>query len=518
MFRASTLIFLWLSALVPAARSAQEERPADLAPKVLMIFVDGLVPEALATAPAQNLQRLMREGAWSLDARAESTAISGSGWSTFLTGVHWDKHGVPDNAFEHPRYDRWPHIASLLYEEDDERVVATSLCWTPIWEQLVAPIQLEHASNYQDEATLADFFDRDSNDARVAEDMRRWLQIRELELAIAMFGDLDEAGHSDGNLHYDAWDQRYRGVLRQIDGYVGELLDAIRARRTYAEEDWLVLVSSDHAGSMNLGHGRDIPEHRRIPLIVSGLSETSGVARGEIWPPPTPADLVPTALAHLGVVLRPEWELDGRVLGRAASPRPTATLGENLLVDGDAELERGFDGTAGFPDAWVPGWNDPGKLTVVRYGSPGHIPGLADARSASAGSNLFVGGDSEADTWMELALDLAPLRAEIERGVEYELSAWLGGYLDEDDRASLVATFLGEGGAILGRAVLPPVWPVDRARKTGLARREKVGILPRETREVRVRLDMLVASGANDACADDLSLVLRRLSGVPERR
>ncbi len=473
-------------------------------PKVLMIFIDGFIPEAIETASATNLARLMREGAFSLDARAESTAISGSGWSTFLTGVHWDKHGVPDNAFEHPRYDRCRHVAALLRAERPDAVVATSLCWDPIWEHLVQPLGLEHASNHQEESSLEDFFDSNSNDALVAADVAGWLALPDVQLAIAMFGDLDEAGHSQGNLHYDAWDERYRGVLRQIDVHVGELLQAIRRRPTWACEDWLVLVSADHAGSLNLGHGRNLREHRRIPLIVSGPS----VARGEIWPPPTHADLVPTALAHLGVALRPEWELDGRVLGRAPSERPRARQGENLIFQGDAELERGFAGTAGFPDAWVAGWSDPGALTVLRYGSEGGFPSASDPRSPTAGANFFAGGDAETDTWIEQTIDLAPLRAAIARGVEYELTGWLGGFQEEDDRAALSVTFLDGEGRILGRAVLPPVWAGDRGGKTGFVRREVHGEVPREARSVRVRLDMLASSGKNDGYADDLSLVL----------
>src|SRR5262249_35297226 len=61
------------------------------------------------------------------------------GWSTFLTGVHMDKHGVPDNRFEHPDYVHWRPVTELLREARPGAEVAVSICWKPIWEKMLAP-------------------------------------------------------------------------------------------------------------------------------------------------------------------------------------------------------------------------------------------------------------------------------------------------------------------------------------------------------------------------------------------
>jgi hypothetical protein len=98
--------------------------------------------------------------------------------------------------------------------------------------------------------------------------------------------------------------------------YVGDLVRAIRSRKSYAREDWLILVSTDHGGS-HTGHGKNVPQHRTIFLIVSGKS----AERGKIDPAPGIVDVAATALAHLSISLDPRWGLDGKPVGLKKSPQ-----------------------------------------------------------------------------------------------------------------------------------------------------------------------------------------------------
>src|SRR5262245_26107912 len=135
--------FLLLCACAAPSATASSPRPVK---RCLLVFVDGFIPDALDTADTPNLHRLIAHGAWSRRARAESASISGAGWSTFLTGVHPDKHGVPDNQFQHPDYARWRPVTELLREARPGAEVAISICWVPIWEKLLAPLGYELAS------------------------------------------------------------------------------------------------------------------------------------------------------------------------------------------------------------------------------------------------------------------------------------------------------------------------------------------------------------------------------------
>ena len=148
-------------------------------------------------------------------------------------------------------------------------------------------------------------------------------------------------------------------------------MDAVRARPTYDDEDWLVLVSTDHGRRPDGGHGGDTAEERTIFYLASGPSAARGRPEGDVGI----VSVVATALAHLGIDLAPEWDLDGCPVGLrvegptdcTATPAPPSTqpiveILESLpdawnQRDADAWVERfavesGFTNILGmhFPD------------------------------------------------------------------------------------------------------------------------------------------------------------------------
>jgi arylsulfatase A-like enzyme len=101
-------------------------------------------------------------------------------------------------------------------------------------------------------------------------------------------------------------------AIERVDAHVGTLVAAVRARPTYAHEEWLFLVGTDHGGrGTDHGGGHNVPEILETFLIVSGPT----VDRAAIEGPTYLVDLPVTALVHLGVAIDPQWQLDGRPLG-----------------------------------------------------------------------------------------------------------------------------------------------------------------------------------------------------------
>ena len=72
----------------------------------------------------------------------------------------------------------------------------------------------------------------------------------------------------------------------------------------------MILISTDHGGS-GKGHGENIPEHTTIFYIASGKD----VEKGEIKKQVYVIDVAVTALKHLGIDTKEEWDLDGEVSG-----------------------------------------------------------------------------------------------------------------------------------------------------------------------------------------------------------
>ena len=263
----------------------------DKTPKVLILGIDGCRPDALVAAGAPALDGLIQDGCISLHAQTCAVTSSGPSWSSLLTGTWPDKHGVHDNSFAGNRFEKYPHVFSRIESVRPELFTASFAHWGPIHEHIVS---------------AADISKPAESAAAVREAAVRLLQEGDPDILFLHFDDVDGAGHSMG---YSVEVPEYMEAIRQTGVEIGLVLDAMRARPSYGEEDWLVLVTTDHGGTD--GHGRDIPEHRTIFVIVSGES----ALRGTIEPAPGIVDCAATALAHLGVEPDPSWELDGVPVG-----------------------------------------------------------------------------------------------------------------------------------------------------------------------------------------------------------
>lgn len=279
--------------------------------KALFIGIDGTRFDAVRAARTPHLDRLVAEGVHADDClilgdryRGNDT-ISGPGWSSILTGVWADKHGVNDNSFHGRRYDRHPHLFTLLKRRSPGAVTASLVTWKPIEEFIVADADVRRA--FHDDTRAYARYDAEAAAAAVA-----LLAEGPIDCLFVYFGQVDETGHAHG---FHPGVPQYVAAIETVDAHVGALLDAVARRPTRSAEDWIVVVTSDHGGR-GTGHGKghDVPEILRSFLIVSGDAAERGRFDAQTYLVDAPA----TVLAHLGVEPAPEWELDGRPRGLRA--------------------------------------------------------------------------------------------------------------------------------------------------------------------------------------------------------
>ncbi len=280
--------------------------------RVLMLGIDGCRTDALQAAKAPHLKRLIAEGAF-----AENTSIlgdrptgadtsSGPGWSAILTGVWADKHGVKDNKFKGANYGQYPHFFQRLKQARPDAVTISLSDWPPIHDLIVSAADVSQNQLEQDN-------DYAAADRRITTEAVRLLRERDPDALFVYLGNIDETGHKTG-FHPSV--EEYMQALEGVDSQIGEIMTAVRARPRYLQEDWLVLVSTDHGGR-GTGHGGGhlFREVNTVFLIVSGPA----AIKGKLTAPTALVDLSATALTHLGVKLDPAWKLDGRAVG--FSPR-----------------------------------------------------------------------------------------------------------------------------------------------------------------------------------------------------
>jgi len=183
-----------------------------------------------------------------------------------------------------------------------------------------------------------------------------------------------------------------------------------------------------------------------------------------------------------------------------------AKLGVNLIRDGGAESAAGTDG---YTVVAIPKWKTKGSLTAVLWGASG-FPTADDAGPKKRGLNFFAGGPDNPKSSVTQRINLSALASDIDSGsVGFELLGYLGGFSDQNDHATLSATFLDAAGQSLGSSELPAVLAADRGGVSGMLKRSAQGPVPVGTRAAMIVLTMTRTDGSyNDGYADGLSLVL----------
>ncbi|WP_010043026.1 alkaline phosphatase family protein [Streptomyces chartreusis] len=297
--------------------------------KVLVVGMDGLRFDRLVRSPstAPVLHALMAAGAHGtsllpygeVDGQAgdgPSTSMaytdSGPGWSSVLTGVWPDRHGVTGNDFAGADYTRYPDFLSRAATARPGLRSAAAVSWPALVRRGTLGRAIGRRVRYNGESRGYDTADR-----LVARTATRWLTKDDPDVVFVYFGATDEAGHATGPLS-PAYD---RALLTQ-DTHLGRLLDAIDARRSdpaRADEHWTVLVTTDHGHLDAGGHGGDTPAEREVFVVLAG----PGVPGGTRLDTPRLVDIAPTVLDRLGIPVDPAWGLQGRVL-----PRPTPPTSE----------------------------------------------------------------------------------------------------------------------------------------------------------------------------------------------
>ncbi len=179
----------------------------------------------------------------------------------------------------------------------------------------------------------------------------------------------------------------------------------------------------------------------------------------------------------------------------------------NLIANPSAEAGPGSTDASCGGTVDAPSWTRAeGNHTVVRFGI-GNFP------VTGHGSQFFAGGCAARSVAIQ-DVDVAAEAAGIDTGtVPATLSALLGGYLDQNDVATVTLAWIGPNGADLGAPgndlVLAPVTAADRGNQTGFVERAASGTVPAGTRSARVTMEMTRSAGnSNDGYVDGLSLVL----------
>lgn len=192
--------------------------------RVLYIIMDGVKGRTIENLRPENLTAITNRSLFTFEGLADyqTTAINqAAAWTSMMTGFDPSVSQVVDNSFAGFDAEATPTIfARLKAESSDLRTVslATSQGFT------------DHlAFDATHSETIAD-------DEALKNAVLQELNNEDPHLLVAQFSGAEKIAEADG--------QAYTHAVETLDTYIGEILDALRARKTFKGERWMVVIAS----------------------------------------------------------------------------------------------------------------------------------------------------------------------------------------------------------------------------------------------------------------------------------
>ncbi|MFT4094432.1 MAG: DUF4983 domain-containing protein [Niabella sp.] len=198
--------------------------------KVLYIIVDGAKGSEVESVSPPVLTGLTDHSIYSWDALSDyvnADVTNASAWTTLLTGVTSEKHGITE-SFATGDLEDYPTVFTRI---KSQLTAARTVALTS---------SADLADSLAADATLSTSYagsDLNTKNAAISE-----LATADPDLLLVQFHEVDAAGLSDS---YEASSATYSAAILQTDTYIGEVIDAVKARDTFEDENWLIVIVSN---------------------------------------------------------------------------------------------------------------------------------------------------------------------------------------------------------------------------------------------------------------------------------
>ncbi|HEX8272029.1 MAG TPA: ectonucleotide pyrophosphatase/phosphodiesterase [Longimicrobiaceae bacterium] len=267
---------------------------------VVVISLDGLRPDAIRRFRAGTLQRLMREGSYTLHARTILPSKTLPSHTSMLTGVEPADHGITWNTDETETHG---HVeVPTIFATAHARGLKTAAFFSKTkFHHLEVPQSLSHVNSPATGKLSA---------AQTVREVERYLETEKPNLMFVHIGEPDYAGHFWG---WMGW--MYGRAVRQADNAVEKVVEA--SDRAFGEGNYTLIVTADHGGH-GWNHGTSDPRDVTIPWITWGKGVRGGTQLADGI---RTMDTAATALWLLGVPTT--TASDGLPVAHAFNSRPS---------------------------------------------------------------------------------------------------------------------------------------------------------------------------------------------------
>lgn len=259
--------------------------------KILLVGIDGLIlNKALDSGRAPTLSSLRETGHFT-ELTMSAPTLSGPGWSTLLTGSTHAEHAVRDNWFSGHNLLSRPDLLSRAFYQDQSTTTFAAAGWPPLVDPLgVGPVI--HERREQARAGQHRVISRDGEtygyqqvDSEIANIAVLAMEKYGPDVSFIYFCDADEAGHAHGVVGNE-----YLEAIARVDEHLTRLHQALSTRAEKLNEEWLLVLTTDHGHVDQGGHGGDSPQELASFVIGVGIGREN---------PEWPKDFAPHELISL---------------------------------------------------------------------------------------------------------------------------------------------------------------------------------------------------------------------------
>lgn len=239
-------------------------------PKVLCLVIDGARGETLKSMKPPVIWSMRDSSVFSWTGIGDASGADGATWADMLTGVTGAQHGVTGDDYTNKNLSTYPVFTKYL---KDAGVMSRSAAFCAS-----ATLSRELIANSMDVNKTF------TSDADVTTAVIDELKNDSASVVFAEFNKVATAGKQYG---FDESVPQYNQAILDADKSVGDIMTALRGRKNFANENWLVIVTSNHGGTWpvapedNDGTPFSNPVQNTFTLFFNPRFESEVVVRPE---------------------------------------------------------------------------------------------------------------------------------------------------------------------------------------------------------------------------------------------
>jgi predicted AlkP superfamily pyrophosphatase or phosphodiesterase len=232
---------------------------AQEAKHIVVLGFDGMSAAGIRNSETPVFNKLMKNGAWTLHARAVMPTSSSPNWASMIMGAPPKYHSIHSNRWEikkikHRKFcgcEKGKLFPTIFGVMRNQKANANITCYHD-WDGFARLTETNAFTLLQDT--------KDENET--ADKAIECIKNKHPDFLFLHFDHVDHAGHAIGH-----FTPEYYKSIAKADSITGAIIKALKEAGIY--ENTIILITADHGG-IKKGHGGRSLAEKEIPWIISG--------------------------------------------------------------------------------------------------------------------------------------------------------------------------------------------------------------------------------------------------------